>query len=45
MQSTTYQGVVASAPDVVRREFIQRTYLHLAGAVLLFVLLGRVCKG
>jgi len=39
MDNTPYRGAVASAPDVVRGAFIQRTYLHLAGAVLLFVLL------
>jgi FtsH-binding integral membrane protein len=42
MQNITYQGSVAAAPDRVRGEFIQRTYLHLAGAVLVFIALVAV---
>jgi len=39
---STYRGPVASASDQARAAFIQRTYLHLAGAILAFVALVAV---
>ncbi|MDP9381113.1 MAG: Bax inhibitor-1 family protein [Chloroflexota bacterium] len=39
MAYDVYRGPVASAPASARAEFIRKTYLHLAGAVLAFIAL------
>lgn len=39
ISATAYPVFAADAPDAERASFIRKTYLHLGGAVLLFVLL------